>query len=168
MDFEVFVRSRASTFARVAFLMTGDVHLADELLQETLIRAAQRWERITRNDADPEPYVRRIMTTRSIDLWRQRRRAVDSEVADDQRLASHPSVDNSVDGLVLREALMRLTPRQRAVLVLRYFWDLTEVETAVAMGCSVSTVKSQARHAIARLHELAPDLLDDLDPRGTR
>ena len=64
--------------------------------------------------------------------------------------------------LVLTDALQRLTPRQRAVLVLRYYDDLTEVQTADVFGCSVSTVKSQTKHALMRLRELAPDLISSL------
>ena len=65
---------------------------------------------------------------------------------------------------MLKDALQRLTPRQRAVLVLRYYDDLTEVQTADALSCSVSTVKSQTKHALARLRELAPDLIGSFTP----
>ena len=83
------------------------------------------------------------------------------------RSEASPPPDGVECRLVLREALLRLTPRQRAVLVLRFYDDLTERETAAQMGCSVSTVKSQTRHALQRLRVLAPDLLADLDPMGT-
>jgi len=164
LEFEAFVRARSTALIRTAYLLTGDPHRAEDVLQETLIRAADRWSRIT-NGEDPEPYVRRILYTRAVDGWRHRR-------VRDQAHASVPPVRGdappSHDGvghrLLLREALLRLTPRQRAVLVLRFYEDLTERQTAEQMGCSVSTVKSQTRHALQRLRVLAPDLLAELDP----
>jgi len=189
VDFEVFVRARSSALARTAYLLTGDLHAAEDLLQETLARSAERWTKITRG-GDPEPYVRRVLYTRAVDGFRRRRLV---EVATDHpelagsvsrgigpHLAKRGTVpatpgdtlgqgeiagreDDVSSRLVLREALMRLTPRQRAVLVVRFFEDRTEVETAALLGCSVSTVKSQTRHALARMRALAPDLLADFE-----
>ncbi|MGD9961456.1 SigE family RNA polymerase sigma factor [Nocardioides sp.] len=164
-DFEAFVRARSAALLRTAYLLTGDAHRAEDVVQETLIRAADRWSRIT---PDPEPYVRRILYTRAVDGWRQRRvrdaAAVRLPVPRD---ASTSPAETVAPRLVLREALLRLTTRQRAVLVLRYYDDLTEQQTAAVLGCSVNTVKSQARHALARLRVLAPELLADLDPMET-
>ncbi len=169
-DFEEFVRARSTSLARAAYLLTGDQHQGEELVQEALARAAQRWSSITSQGQDPEPYVRRILYTRAVDSWR-RRRVVEvlGPIPVHPVAASAAGEDEAaVRRVVLREALMRLTPRQRAVLVLRFFEDRTEVETAQLLDCSVNTVKSQSRHALARLRALAPDLLLSFDPRGTR
>ncbi len=162
MDFEQFVRSRSAALLRTAYLLTGDAHRAEDVLQETLIRAADRWSRIT---SDPEPYVRRILYTRAIDGWRRRRvrESADARVPADREDVATPT-DGVAPRLVLRAALLRITPRQRAVLVLRFYDDLTEQQTAAVLGCSVNTVKSQTRHALQRLRVLAPDLLAELDP----
>jgi RNA polymerase sigma-70 factor (sigma-E family) len=165
--FEAFVSARSRALLRTAYLLTGDPDRAEDLLQETLIRAADRWSRIS-TDGNPEPYVRQILYTRAVDGWRHRR------VRDDAlakvpatREEPGPPQDQVASRLVLREALLRLTPRQRAVLVLRYYEDLTERQSAALLGCSVNTVKSQTRHALQRLRVLAPDLLVELDPMGT-
>ena len=175
-DFERFVHARSASLARASYLLTGDVHRAEELLQESLARAAERWASITRGGADPEPGVRRILYTRSVDGWRKRRVV---EVRRKRRVVEvwHPAPpepgpwgddeEQAVRRLVLRRALLQLTPRQRAVLVLRFFEDQTEVQTAATLDCSVSTVKSQTRHALARLRILAPDLLAAFEPEET-
>jgi RNA polymerase sigma-70 factor (sigma-E family) len=156
--FHDFVVARRSGLTSLAYLLTGNQHAAEELVQEALVEAARRWRRIAAG-GDPEPYVRRIVYTRHVDWWRRvgRREIHRFETAD---VASTEDVAGSADArVVLRAALGRLTPRQRAVLVCRFFEDRTEVETAQVLGCSVSTVKSQTRHALRRLRELAPDLV---------
>ncbi|HSV41089.1 MAG TPA: SigE family RNA polymerase sigma factor [Nocardioidaceae bacterium] len=162
MDFETFVHARSAALARTAYLLTGDVHAAEDLLQETLARSAERWSKIIRG-GDPEPYVRRVLYTRAVDGFR-RRRLVEVHTEHPELAGPGDEADAHASRLVLREALMRLTPRQRAVLVVRFFEDRSEVETAALLGCSVSTVKSQTRHALGRLRELAPDLLADFSP----
>jgi RNA polymerase sigma-70 factor (sigma-E family) len=162
--FEDFVKARSAALARCAYLLTGDVHLAEDLLQDTLARVAERWRSIQRG-GDPEPYVRRVLYTRAVDGWRRRRR---SEAAHHLAGVQRPELaGDDAEGvarrLVLHDALARLTLRQRAVLVLRFYEDLTEVQAAAALGCSVSTVKSQTRHALNRLRELAPGLAATFD-----
>ena len=157
--FDAYVRERWVPLLRTAMLLTGDRHAAEDLVQETLVRAAERWSRV--DPATADAYVRRILYTRSVDAWRWRRHQPDP--VDD---AAHPDTADSttesqdaVDTrLTLAEALRRLTPRQRAVLVARFYEDRTEVDTARVLGCSVSTVKSQTRHALERLRLLAPEL----------
>ncbi|SDC85350.1 SigE family RNA polymerase sigma factor [Nocardioides lianchengensis] len=152
-DFDAFVMARTSALARTAYLLTGDAHLAEDLVQTALFRAAKAWSRI---EGDPEPYVRRILYTQNVSWWRRRRL---SEV----RLGSYdaPAVPSDPDlRLSLESALALLTVRQRTVLVLRYFEDLTEVQTAHALGISPGTVKSTTRNALARLRTLAPELGD--------
>jgi len=165
-EFDAYVAGRLGQWSRVAFLLTGDRHLAEDLVQVTFERAARHWERVVAG-GDPDAYVRRIMHTQHVSLWRRRWRGVE--------LWSQPP-DTRVDdpmaaadwAVVVRQALARLAQRQRAVLVLRYFEDLTVVETAAALGCSVSTVKSQTRDALARLRALAPELGALVDGRELR
>ncbi|MFG2039936.1 SigE family RNA polymerase sigma factor [Dactylosporangium sp. NPDC048998] len=160
-DFEVFVRARSAALARTAYLLTGDRQLAEDLLQDALARVAGRWASVARL-GDPEPYVRRVLYTCAVDGWRRhvRRRRVE-QTATEQRPELRGADDDAetvTRRLVLRDALARLTHRQRAVLVLRFYEDLTESQAADVLGCSVNTVKSQTRHALARLRELAPEL----------
>ena len=157
--FEEFVSMRGPALMRTAFLLTGSRAAAEDALQETLIRVAIRWPKIIRGGA-PEPYVRRVLYTVVVDDWRRRKR-LDVEAVDLPEKSDVTDVGHLVSSsVVMRQALQRLTPRQRAVLVLRYYEDLTEVQTAKAMHCSVSTVKSQTKHALERLRVLAPELIE--------
>ena len=151
--YEEFVRACTPSLARTAYLLTGDTHLAEDLLQHALIQVARHWERI---HGRPEAYARRILATQNISWWRSRRRR--PEVAletwhDKPQPAEDPSL-----GLDVVAALARLTPRQRAVLVLRYADDLTEGQVAEVLGIRPGTVKSVARQAAARMREVAPEL----------
>lgn len=158
-DFEAWVLARGGALARTAYLLTGDVHLAEDLVQDTLARVAQHWRRVSHGDS-PDAYARKVMHHLAIDRWR-RRSVRPTEVA-----GSHPEIGSAGPDverrLVLRDALLRLTPKQRAVLSLRFYEDLTEVQTAAVLGCSPNTVKSQTRTALDRLRTLAPDLLAEL------
>ena len=159
--FEQWVHARSPALARSAYLLTGDRHHAEDLLQDTLARVAQHWPRLSRTGS-PEAFARRVMHNLAIDRWR-RRGVRPREVSDGGRPElARPGDDaeTSTRRLVLRAALERLTAKQRAVLSLRFYEDLTEVQTAEILGCSVGTVKSQTRHALERLRVLAPDLLD--------
>ena len=150
-DFAEFVAARSGALLRTAYLLTGDHQEAEDLVQTALIKVVPRWGRLR----EPEPYVRRILVNESISRWRRRRwRETSVPEVRDTALPAH-DVDEQV---VLRQALARLAPRQRAVIVLRYFDDLTEAQTADALGISVGTVKSQSRDALARLRTLVPDL----------
>ena len=154
-DFEAFVHASTTPLLCVAWLLTGDHHGAQDLVQETHVRMASRWSSIRRHDADPMAYARTVLHRLHIDQWRRRQRRPEHLVADtpESRGVAGPDVDLR---LALLGALGRLTPRQRSVLVLRFLEDRTEVQTAEVLGCSVSTVKSQARHALQRLRELNP------------
>jgi RNA polymerase sigma-70 factor (sigma-E family) len=152
-DFDAFVVARTPALSRTAYLLTGDAHLAEDLVQTALFKAAKAWHRI---EGDPEPYVRRILYTQNISWWRQRR-------ITETALGSYdgPAPGGDVDlRLSLEQALARLTTRQRTVLVLRYFEDLTEVQTGYALGIGSGTVKSICRQALARLRALAPELAE--------
>jgi RNA polymerase sigma-70 factor (sigma-E family) len=161
--FADFVAARGPALMRTASLLTGDRGHAEDALQEALTKAALKWPSISR-DGNPEPYVRQALYTVVIDRWRWRSRRARESLGETPDRASHVDVGSDADRrLVLREALARLTPRQRQVLVLRFYEDLTETQTAHAMRCSTSTVKSQTRHALARLRELAPELAETFD-----
>ncbi|WP_449062842.1 SigE family RNA polymerase sigma factor [Planomonospora algeriensis] len=152
--FREFVLARQQALMRTAYLLTGDAHLAEDLLQSVLIKVAGRWPKLSR-DGSPEAYTRKALVNQYISWWRRPR--PESPSADPpEHGVSHE--DASLDRIVLRQALARLTPKQRAVIVLRFWMDLTEVQTAETLGCSVGTVKSQAHHALARLRALAPEL----------
>ncbi|GAA1943114.1 SigE family RNA polymerase sigma factor [Nocardioides hwasunensis] len=151
--FDQFVHARGPALARTAYLLTGDHHLAEDLVQAALAKAAQHWERI---DTSPEAYVRRTMYHQNISWWRRRKFAETTLGSYD---AAAPASDPTLR-LTLEQALRRLTARQRTVLVLRYFEDLTEVQTAKALGISSGAVKSMSRQALKRLRDLAPELAD--------
>ncbi|MET8090153.1 SigE family RNA polymerase sigma factor [Micromonospora sp. NPDC005220] len=155
--FDDFVATRSPRLLRTAFLLTGEWASAEDLLQTALARAWEAWHRI---DGDPEPYVRRILANAYASSWRRRWRG-ELPTADPPEAVvdadPHAGVD---DRDRLWRALGRLPRRQRAVLVLRYFEDLSEVEIADTLGCSVGTVKSQASRAMAKLRldaTLAPE-----------
>jgi len=140
---------------RTAYLLTGDLHQAQDLVQEALIKVAARWPRLSQGD--PTAYARTIIVRDNISWWRRRRELLSNRAWDGEE----PSVSSDPDlALVVRRALARLTPAQRAVLVLRHLEDLTERETAVVLGVSIGTVKSQNAAALARLRAGAPELLD--------
>jgi RNA polymerase sigma-70 factor (sigma-E family) len=144
-DFDAFVDGRSSALLRSAFLLVQDEGLAEDLLQTALIKAWFAWARIE----EPEAYVRRIMVTTSASWWRRRwHRERPTEVPEPPAGSHGPEPVNAQD---LWVAIGRLPRRQRAVVVLRYLEDRSEVETASLMGCSVGTVKSQCSKALAKL-----------------
>jgi RNA polymerase sigma-70 factor (sigma-E family) len=161
-EFEEWVRARTPTLARSAFLLTGDVHGAEDLVQDTLVRIADHWHKLHRTGS-PDAYARQVMHRLSIDRWRRRRVRVQEVAHDEAGLAAGVAVtgpdEAAGDRILVGQALGRLTPKQRAVLMLRFHQDLSERETAEVLGCSISTVKSQTRVALARIRELAPDIL---------
>ncbi len=151
--FDEFVAARSGALLRTAWLLTGDHHLAEDLVQHALMQVARHWERIS---TSPEAYARRTMHHQHISLWRRRHF---TETAWGGYDAAQPATDPDLR-LSVTEALARLTPKQRAVLVLRFFEDLTEAQAATVLGVSVGTVKSSTRQALSRLRALAPELAD--------
>ena len=146
VDFEAFVGARRNALLRTAYLLTGDHHDAEDLVQTTLLKVVPKWHRIGER---PEHYVRKVLARESVNRWRRRRwREVSTHLTPDLQQREGP---DAVDRMVLLEDLRRLSPRQRAVLVLRYFDDLSEADTAAALGISVGTVKSHTRDALAHL-----------------
>jgi len=157
--FEAFVTSSGHSLLRAAYLLTGDLGHAEDLVQVTLERTARRWHRL---EGAPQAYARTVLTNLANDRWRRRRARVAETPLDD----GFEAVDHSdaPDQALLRQtlvgALRQLPIRQRTVLVLRFFEDMTEAETAHTMRVSVGTVKSTTNRAVARLRELCPDLED--------
>lgn len=144
--FDAFVRARLPHLLRFGRALTGSEHAAADLVQDALERTLVKWPKIT--SEDPEGYVRRAMVNRSISVWRKLRR---ERLTDQLPQSSYDDPEH--DGALL-DALRRLPPRQRAVIALRYYEDLTEAQTAAILGCSVGTVKSQASQAMSRLRSL--------------
>jgi RNA polymerase sigma-70 factor (sigma-E family) len=155
-DFDGFVESRSPRLLRTAYLLTRDWASAEDLLQTALTKAWFAWGRI---EESPEAYVRRTMVTTYTSWWRRKWRA---EVATER--LPEPTADGHADAAddrhLLSDALAALPARQRAVIVLRFYEDLTESETARILGCSLGTVKSQASKALAKLR-VDPTLLAD-------
>ena len=173
-DFSAFVVARGPALLRLAVLLTADADTAQDLVQDALVRVLPRWSRVAAH-GNPEAYVRAALRSAWIDSWRRRRREVVVADAPADAMLAVAADGAEADGLggaavrlSVEAALARLTERQRAVLVLRFYEDLTEAETARLMRCSVSTVKSQTRRALGRLRALAPDLvlLVDGEPRA--
>jgi RNA polymerase sigma-70 factor (sigma-E family) len=156
VSFEDFVRARSGSLLRTALLLTGQNRAeAEDLLQLALERAYRHWPRICRSD-DPERYVRRILASASTDRWRRLLRRPEQALVDADPGPVVPDRTSEIaDRDYLLWALAGLPPRQRAVLVLRYFDDLSEAETAQMLGCSLGTVKSHAARALARLRDTA-------------
>ncbi|MFC7646304.1 SigE family RNA polymerase sigma factor [Streptosporangium lutulentum] len=144
---------------RTAYLLTGDAHQAEDLLQSVLLKVLRRWSRLSHVEC-PEAYARKALLNQCIS-WRRRRVSTELPTADPPD-RPYSGEDSTIVRLVMRQALMRLPPRQRAVIVLRYYEDRTERETAELLNCSIGTVKSQAHYALARLRELAPELAPKL------
>jgi RNA polymerase sigma-70 factor (sigma-E family) len=140
---------------RSAYLLTGDLQQAEDLVQDALVKVALRWTRL--RDQNPTGYARQIIVRDNVSWWRRRRERTGTEP--DVAATDHVSSDPAT-AMVVRQSLMRLTPAQRAVLVLRHLDDLSERETAEILGVSVGTVKSQNAAALARLRTGAPELLD--------
>jgi RNA polymerase sigma-70 factor (sigma-E family) len=147
-EFDAFVAVRWSRLLRVAYLLTADWASAEDLLQNALVKAWFAWRRIS---GDPEPYVRRIVVTTFVSGRRRRWRAeVPVETLPDVAVSADASAGHADRDLLWR-ALGRLPAKQRAVLVLRYFEDLSEEQIAATLGVRAGTVKSQAAKALARL-----------------
>jgi RNA polymerase sigma-70 factor (sigma-E family) len=159
--FGEYVRSRSQALLRAAQAMTGNRTDAEDLLQATLVKAYQSWDRID-DQAALDTYVRRVMVNTHISGWRRRR--VDEYPTDE--LPDSPSGEDATGDSDLHEVVQRAIdrlPRQmRAAVMLRFYDDMTEPEVAAALGVSVGTVKSTVARAVAKLRkdaELGADSL---------
>lgn len=164
--FQEFVRARWSHLVRTAYLLTGDAHHAEDLTQTALAKAYRSWRRVSGSD-NPEAYVRRMLVTCNSDRFRKRRVKESLTDAPPERAGRDESVTRVDERGVLLGALAELPPRQRAVVVMRYWEDLSEAEVAEVLGCSQGTVKSQASKGLAKLRTY-PGLAQVMDraPQG--
>jgi RNA polymerase sigma-70 factor (sigma-E family) len=153
--FREFVAGRSRALLRTAWLLTGDWASAQDLVQTALAKTWPAWSRIRRTD-DPEVYVRRVLVTTYATWWRRRWRGESPAAELPETSAAPDDYDEADRRAVVAAALATLTRGQRAVVVLRYFDDLTEAQTASVLGCSVGTVKSQHARALAALRASAP------------
>jgi RNA polymerase sigma-70 factor (sigma-E family) len=147
-EFAEFAAARASALIRVAFVLTGDQHSAEDLLQTALTKAAASWGRI---HTSPEAYVRQVMYRELVSGRRRRaghRETTMGDLPDQAAAVAGPSTETR---LTLQQALRALPAGKRAVLVLRYLEDLPETQVAAILGCSVGTVRSQTHKAITQL-----------------
>jgi RNA polymerase sigma-70 factor (sigma-E family) len=146
-EFRRFVELRYRQLLRTAYLLTGSEHLAEDLLQSALLATMSRWRKMER----PEAYVRRVMVNQLVSRWRRRQiiEVLTAVLPERAAPTDQPELRDE-----LWQALRKLPARMRAVLVLRYWEDLSESETADALGCSVGSVKSQASRGLARLRTL--------------
>lgn len=150
-DFDRFVAENSNGLVRTAYLMVGDLHEAEDLVQETLFKVASKWPRVSRME-NPVAYTRRILVNLALHTSRKRSR-------NRAELKATPPAETAVSAAhldihdELYDALAALPPRQRAALVLRYFLDLPEAEVAAALHCSLGTVKSSTSRGLKRLEE---------------
>ena len=153
-DFDRFVSENTDGLLRTAYLIVWDLADAEDLVQETLLKVAKRWPRVRRTER-PLAYTRRILVNLAFDGATRRsrnRRELTGEAPPDRADETREmSVFDTHDELLA--ALAALPPRQRSVLVLRYFLDLPEAEVAAALKCSLGTVKSTASRGLARLEQ---------------
>jgi RNA polymerase sigma-70 factor (sigma-E family) len=166
-EYVEFVRGRGQSLLRAAVVLTGDQGLAEDLVQSALARTHLAWNRLA-DKGNAEAYARRVMYHLQVDWWRRKRfrESMPGLVPDVL------SVGDVADAVIARDAVARalraLTPKQRAVIVLRFFEDLSETEAASVLGCSVGTVKSQTFKALAKLRAELPDFASAHDERTTR
>jgi RNA polymerase sigma-70 factor (sigma-E family) len=158
--FEAFVEDRSTALLRTAYLLTGDRGHAEDLLQTALLRTARQWSRAR---AAPEAYARTVLLNLSKDRikWLFRRPREAPLPPDPDRLRSvDAGYDQVTDRSVVVRALAQLPARQRQVVVLRFFEDLSVEQTAHLLGFSTGTVKSYTSRALSRLRELLADHYD--------
>ncbi|ADB35277.1 RNA polymerase, sigma-24 subunit, ECF subfamily [Kribbella flavida DSM 17836] len=154
-SFDAFVLARSGRLLRTAYLLTQDHALAEDLLQTALAKVWFAWSRI--EGGDPEPYVRKVLVNTYATWWRRRWNG--EQPTEDLPESVGPDGAGTAERTDLWRALQQLPRRQRAVVVLRYYEDLSEAETARILGCTIGTVKSQTSKAFAKLR-LDPNLVE--------
>lgn len=151
MEYEEFVTDRLGSLLRYAVMLTGDVHSAEDIVQETMVRVQLNWRRVARADS-PERYVRRMLTNQYLD-WRRgswlRRVLLHAEPPDATPAGDHAQAAADRDEVWCW--LARLPRQQRAALVLRYYEGLPDAEIADVLGCAVGTVRAHVSRALATL-----------------
>jgi RNA polymerase sigma-70 factor (sigma-E family) len=151
-EFGDFMRGRWPAMVRLAYALSGDSGYAEDIAQTAFSRAYAAWGRV-RRAGDPDAYVRRIVINENRKRFRKLR--VREDLRADMPDTPAAAAPGPEEQHALLDALNQLGPRQRAVVVLRYWLDLSETETAAALNCSVGTVKSQASRALATLRKTA-------------
>lgn len=164
-DFDGFVAARATALLRYGALLFGNRRDAEDALQEALEKAWRRWDQLSRTS--PDAYVRTCLLNAARDAARRRRIRLG---AAPKLFTRPPSAETAAvdlrDGLL--QALAQLPPRQRAIVLLRYWLDMAEADVARELGCSIGTVKSQAARGLARLREGSQELAETPGPRTAR
>lgn len=156
-DFSEFVAARGPALQRTAFLLTGDWGRAEDLLQTVLVKALRHWPRVSQGS--PEAYVRAALARTAVSSWRRRWHGeIPSSFMPERSSDTWSEVDRRK---VMFDALRELPARQRAVIVLRFYEDLTEAAVADALGVSVGTVKSQTAKALQHLR-VSPFMSDEM------
>jgi RNA polymerase sigma-70 factor (sigma-E family) len=155
-EYVAFVAANWDRYLRLARVLTGDPHRGEELLQDCLVRLYLRWRRVSRRD--PHPYLRRMLVNGNISWWRRRAR---ERLVESPPERADPAAAERDFHEELRRALLALPDRQRAVVVLRHYEDLTEREVAALLGCTVGTVKSHHARALTRLRALLGDRCEE-------
>jgi RNA polymerase sigma-70 factor (sigma-E family) len=156
MDFEDYVVARGRALERYAFVLAGDAHLAQDLVQTALLRAYRRWRWVERAD-HPDAYVRRIVTTSYLD-WRRRRTEQPLRDLPEPAARAPDPADTVVQRDELLRALAVLTPHQRAVLVLRHYEGCDDAAIAAVLGCGEGTVRTHASRGLERLRRSLTNL----------
>ncbi|AVT32622.1 SigE family RNA polymerase sigma factor [Plantactinospora sp. BC1] len=166
MTFEEFVTTRGASLVRLARLLSGDRHRAEDLVQDVLARAYVRWRRISATGR-PEAYVRQMLVNANRSWWRLGRNRELPYAA-----PTRPEVVGGEDSMVVErdhlwQMVLTLPYRQRAVLVLRYYEDLDDSAIAEILDCSLPTVRTHAMRALGKLRDLrARELANEFG--GTR
>lgn len=149
-DFAEFVAARSSSLQRAAYLMVGERQLAQDLLQEALTKTYVAWPRL-RDPSKAEAYTRKVITTTAISWYRRKSWQGERPTETLPETSTEGHDETVAQREWLWAALQELPPRQRAAIVLRFYEDLTEAQTAAAMDCAVGTVKSQVSAGLAKL-----------------
>ncbi len=164
MDFEEYVALRGPALERYAFVLAGDPHQAQDLVQTALVKAYRHWRRVVRAE-HPDAYVRRILTTSYLDT---RRRRLPEHPLDGPEIASTDRFADPADRVAARDELQRalatLSPHQRAVVVLRHYEGQDDAAIARILGCGEATVRAHASRGLQRLR----DTLDPTHSGGQR
>lgn len=153
-DFDEFVAARGRALLRLALMLTGERYAAEDLVQTALAKAFRHWGRVQKADS-PEAYVRRIVVREHL-TWRRRKSSSEVPSADvDPSLTASDASDERAARDAAWQLLARLPKAQRTVLVLRYYLDLSDESIASLLGCTASTVRSNAARGLAALRPLA-------------
>lgn len=155
-EFSAWMAARQSSLMRTAYLLTGDHHQAEDLVQMTMAKVYLHWDKVHKREL-VDAYARRILVNENNSIWRRawkKREVSSAEIPD--RIAVRDVHDDG-HGDALWDFVQTLPKRQRAVIVLRYYEELSEAEIADVLGISTGTVKSQASRALAALREKAPE-----------